>query len=617
MGICELPSLGRNTSIAFEDLNNKNLIRYLRFPKGEHFYLKNHIKFHNEISPSSNQLFLDELQLTFAFNFTKASSERSQKSYKIAIYPSSQSNQQLTETNIINPNENGDLIFNEPVHITYHFKLCTASVTFKLIENNESISEVECSLLSLVYNNELSCEMKEGNLKITTNKINKKRKIGLFKIDLSITSKLNMNTKVSNMSEYSTKMTNDRCYFYLLQNSLDGSTWKKLYKSNEFCHTEFMNSFELNTDVLCLCDKNKQIKIEIYEVVKPPLAECVQENPNKDIESTTLSEPLAYEILSLTQIEETLKTQNTFSCLLNQPKTPNDINKKIIPSYYPYQYSDLGGSIDNIYKMSITYIENDFTSFTELIKNTIEIKTIIGIDCSNDQSQQNTQTTKYVNSTKYIIKNICDVLMKYNKDKEMTIPSYGFGGNVNNKDDIKVFPLAVNTNDINIKTIDKVITEYESVITQVKCAENNNTNLCDVIQEMTGTAKSESNTNYYYVIVITLKKGNDNDIKQLKNIIVQLADYPVSLVVVGLNNGDINTSSFEGLRLLDNEEFPIYNEKGDKIKRDIFQFKEINVCDNNNDNNNKVIGDILNEIPRQIEEYYEFEKAIKFSLLSN
>ena len=115
MGICELPSLGRNTSIAFEDLNNKNLIRYLRFPKGEHFYLKNHIKFHNEISPSLNQLFLDELQLTFAFKFTKASSERPQKNYKIAIYPSSQSTQQrsilLTETNIINPNENGDLIF--------------------------------------------------------------------------------------------------------------------------------------------------------------------------------------------------------------------------------------------------------------------------------------------------------------------------------------------------------------------------------------------------------------------------------------------------------------------------------------------------------------------------
>ena len=89
MGICELPSLGRNTSIAFEDLNNKNLIRYLRFPKGEHFYLKNHIKFYNEISPSSNQLFLDELQLTFAFNFTKALPEHSQKSYKIAIYSSS------------------------------------------------------------------------------------------------------------------------------------------------------------------------------------------------------------------------------------------------------------------------------------------------------------------------------------------------------------------------------------------------------------------------------------------------------------------------------------------------------------------------------------------------
>ena len=624
MGICELPSLRNKSSVAFEDHNTKNIIQYLKFPKGEHFYLKNHIK-----PPLSlTHHIYDKIHLSFTFMFSDTASSVTNKQFKLEIHSNTTI---IAESQVTSPSESKLLIFTDPIALSFQFEQSNTPLLFKILEttnNNNLLCECECSLVSLLTSHSditLNSTNNTGTLVIKFNSISKTRALALFDMDLNIVSKLNLNSKITNMSEYSSKLTNDRCYFYLLKNSLDGSTWKKLYKSNEFCRMEFMNSFELITDVLCLCDKSKQIKIEVFEVVKPPLAECVQENPNKDIEVTTLSEPLAYEVVLLSQIEEIMKTQGNYSFVLTQPKTNVDTytstnsNNKIITAYFPYQYSDLGGSVDNVYKMSLKYIEKDFTAFTELIRHDkIDIKLICGIDYrniinANNAQQQKEDTQLLIDNTKYIIQTVSNVLIQYNKDSQRNIPSYGFGSNVNKDKCIagsNVFPLG--STDGTDVTIDNIITLYESNLnksTTALSSDNVNINICEVIETIVQSSKRETNVNGYSVILIILNKDIVVDVKQLKNIIVQLADHPLSLVMVGLGN-----ERYEDVMILDNEDFPVYDTKGDKVKREMFQFKGSN---NSKESLKEMCNEILQEIPRQIEEYFEMEKAIKFSLLSN
>ena len=72
---------------------------------------------------------------------------------------------------------------------------------------------------------------------------------------------------------------------------------------------------------------------------------------------------------------------------------------------------------------------------------------------------------------------------------------------------------------------------------------------------------------------------------------------------------------------LNKDDNQIINSNGDKIKRDFIQFCLLNKY-NHKDNNQvklygKLVNEVLSEIPRQVEEFYEMEKGIKFSLLSN
>ena len=173
-----------------------------------------------------------------------------------------------------------------------------------------------------------------------------------------------------------------------------------------------------------------------------------------------------------------------------------------------------------------------------------------------------------------------------------------------------MFPLG-NTDATDV-TIDNIITLYENNINKATTALSSDTvniNICEVIETIIQAAKRETNINSYSVILIILNRDIVVDVKQLKNIIVQLADHPVSLIMVGLGN-----ERYKDVMILDNEEFPVYDTKGDKVKREMFQFKGSN---NSKEALKEMCDEILQEIPRQIEEYFEMEKAIKFSLLSN
>ena len=110
--------------------------------------------------------------------------------------------------------------------------------------------------------------------------------------------------------------------------------------------------------------------------------------------------------------------------------------------------------------------------------------------------------------------------------------------------------------------------------------------------------------NQYYIILIMLS-GSVNDINETKAQLVKTAELPISVFFVAVGNCD----NYKEMEQLIKDESPIYNSQGDKIKRDNIQLVYYN--------GKNIEEEIFKEIPRQVEEFFEMEKSMKFSLLSN
>ena len=99
--------------------------------------------------------------------------------------------------------------------------------------------------------------------------------------------------------------------------------------------------------------------------------------------------------------------------------------------------------------------------------------------------------------------------------------------------------------------------------------------------------------NQYYIVLILLSGS------------VKTAELPISIVFIAVGN----CYNYKEMEQFIKDESPIYISQGDKIKRDNIQlvyYKGKNIEE-----------EIFREIPRQIEEFLEIEKSVKFSLLSN
>ena len=91
--------------------------------------------------------------------------------------------------------------------------------------------------------------------------------------------------------------------------------------------------------------------------------------------------------------------------------------------------------------------------------------------------------------------------------------------------------------------------------------------------------------------------------QETKDLIVEASSLPLSIIIVGIGNED-----FTFMEKLDGDEISLTNIRGEKRKRDIVQFIKFNNFKNSNCINygTDLAEEVLKEIPRQIEEYYDF-----------
>ena len=246
-------------------------------------------------------------------------------------------------------------------------------------------------------------------------------------------------------------------------------------------------------------------------------------------------------------------------------------------------------------------------TFIDYLKSGMSINLTIGIDFtqSNEtytQSNSLHSLKNGMNDYEKAIRSCGDILAYY--DDDQLFPVFGFGfkfSNNNNKDfglySLNNYPINNNINDPNINTIDNVLKEYRKFITTILLW--GPTNFAPMINDLNRVVKNDLNNGLImgYNILLILTDGLICDMDDTINALVEASFLPISVIIVGIGNGD-----FGKMVILDADNNPLIDKNGRKADRDLVQFVPFNKF---KDNPPKLAEQVLEEIPRQVIEYYQ------------
>jgi hypothetical protein len=158
-------------------------------------------------------------------------------------------------------------------------------------------------------------------------------------------------------------------------------------------------------------------------------------------------------------------------------------------------------------------------------------------------------------------------------------------------------------NDPNVNGLEEIISTYRTAV--LTCKQDGPTYFTPLLRQVLDNIKAEQGGDQVYYILMILTDGLINDMDSTCDILVEAAYYPLSVIIIGIGNAD-----FGNMIILDGDDVPLTNFKGEKTKRDLVQFVAFKQFEGNS---TKLAEEVLQEVPRQVEEFYQLTQSFKMN----
>ena len=242
-------------------------------------------------------------------------------------------------------------------------------------------------------------------------------------------------------------------------------------------------------------------------------------------------------------------------------------------------------------------------SFIDYLRGGMQISLSLAIDfTASNEPPTNPKSLHYLssynNQYELAIKACGEIVAYY--DYNQMFETYGFGGKFYGHQNVDhCFPLNCNFENSEIYGLNEVLRQYREALNNCKLF--GPTFFHYFIDKMNQKAFQQIQNKDYsrYHILMILTDGIIEDIDETINALVEASFLPISVIIIGIGNAD-----FSNMNILDADEEPLYDDKNRKASRDLVQFVPFNDF---KDNPNKLAEKVLEEIPRQIVEYYQHQ----------
>ncbi|CBJ26471.1 n/a [Ectocarpus siliculosus] len=245
-------------------------------------------------------------------------------------------------------------------------------------------------------------------------------------------------------------------------------------------------------------------------------------------------------------------------------------------------------------------------SFFDYIAGGMQIAFTVAVDytaSNGDPSQPGTlhyhdPTGRTNNEYGQAIQSVGGVLEYFDDDRRF--PLFGFGGcPVYRAPASHCFAVNGNENDPEVEGIAGVLDLYRQSLTRVQLS--GPTLFAPVISQAASLAAStmtKDPSQQYYTILLLITDGAICDMENTVEAIVAAADYPFSMVIVG-----VGTADYASMEQLDGDEVRLVNRAGQRAGRDIVQF--VPMRDFAGKSSHALAKEVLAEIPAQVIEYMQ------------
>ena len=200
----------------------------------------------------------------------------------------------------------------------------------------------------------------------------------------------------------------------------------------------------------------------------------------------------------------------------------------------------------------------------------------------------------------------CGTIVAY-YDYDQLFPVFGFGAIINPNETEANMCFNINfKDDPQIYTINNILVEYQKCLERIVFA--GPTCFSPIIKKVIDMINAKNNIMEYEILMI-LTDGVINDMDETIDALVEGSFLPLSVIIIGIGDAD-----FSNMNILDGDDIPLISRKGVKRMRDLVQFVPFNKFENDAE---KLSAEVLEEIPRQIEEYYSMNNLYPNSLKDN